>query len=148
MGTVMIARDLNLDTYFVGLKYFEKIRKKVDHPSATQIAHALDRLQQDIDNVTRTVEVWRMPTSESLTNQFCMQLQGEQGKFIISLAKDYEMFATPNFDMNLGARGTISVIGNMWASSYVCTNFEMAKEIAIEFALKGTLAYPEIWEIL
>lgn len=88
-----------------------------------------------------------MPTSESLTNQFCMQLQGEPGKFVITLGKDYEIFATPNFDMNLGARGEVSVIGDWWASEYVYTNFEMAKEIAIEFALKGTLAYPEIWEI-
>lgn len=144
---IMNASNLNLETYFCGLKYFEGINHKVAYPTADQVEHAIDQLQYEIDDTTRTVEIWRMPTPDNLTNQFCMQFQGECDKFIISLSKNYEIFAEPNFDLYLGERGETDVIGNYWPSRLVCTDIAMVKNIAVDFALRGKLAYPDIWEI-
>jgi phosphoribosylanthranilate isomerase len=139
--------SLNLGAYFVGLTYFEQESRKIDQPSAEQVVHAVDQLQKELDVTTRTVSIWRMPNADSLVDQFCMQIQGEKDKFTISVIKDDELFAIPDFNLSLGERGEIEVIGNTWPSRLVCTNFEMVKNIATTFVLNGTLAYPEIWEI-
>lgn len=143
---MMDVNALNLAGWFCGLSYFEESKQKIANPTADQIDHALDRLQQQLDRVTRTVELWRMPVSSSLTDQFCLQIQGERNRFLISLSRDFEMFATPDFDIVSGDRGQLSVIGNLWPSRLVCTDYKICLEIALQFGLNGKIARPEIWE--
>ena len=144
----MDAATFRLDHYFCGMTFFEDhSTKKIPNPSAASVEHALQQLLNEIDVVTRTVEICRMPERSSISSQYCMQFQGDRNGIVVSLGKDSEVFAAPNFDALFGQRGQIAVVGNYWPSRLVCTDCDVIEEIAIQFALKGQLARPEIWEI-
>ena len=143
----MKAIDVDLSKYFCCVKYFEKGNHCTPNPGEKEILHALTQVQSEIDDVTRTVEILRMPNDDSVVNKYRMQFQGEKDKFLILLMKDSEIFATPAFDIILGKRGTIEVIGDEWGSNQICTEFSIVQSIAFSFCCNGKLAFPEIWTI-
>lgn len=143
----MNAGDIDLSKYTCILRYFDGGRQLIVNPDCDQIVHALNQLENEIDDVTRTVALWRMPEENSEVDRFFMQFQGEKGKLLIGLMKDEKMFATPSFDALLGERGIIDVIGDEWNSDRICTDYSVATAIALSFGVDGKLAFPGIWTV-
>lgn len=139
--------EIDLGDYFCGIKYFTTEIVKVEQPTQHVIELALNGLQNETDNRTRTVEIFRLPDKTSKVNVYCMQIQGEMGRCIVAVSHDNDYILVPDFNKLDSAReDAMYVIGEPWPSALVCTDFNLLLEVALEFGLKGKIAYPDIWD--
>ncbi len=145
----MNSNEIDFANLSSKMRYYNNGKKKeIVSPSAYDLFKVLNLLQSNPEKIGYTVDLFRYDSSllES-AGEYCLEIQGEESKFIVTLSKGNDRFASPNFDVILGGRGIIEVIGNEWASSRICTNFSIVLDIAKEFCLRGKLAYPEVWRI-
>ncbi len=143
----MQSASLDVKNFSCKICYFDFERKEVISPSIDQIKATLIRLQTEPESVKFSTNFHKFSVTENDSIDYRMQFQGGSDKFIITVLKNLSMFAAPNFDQILGERGVIDVVGDDWSSARVCTSFDLATDIALEFCINGQLLHPEIWTI-
>ncbi len=89
---------VNIGDFLCKIIYFDGKKAEIFSPSAEQIKSVLGLLSNASERLKFTVEFHKSATVGAEEIVYIMQFQGEDDRFVISVAKNMKLFATPNFD--------------------------------------------------